>query len=278
VIKTGTSQNPVGKKVCENQPIVVSSPLTVVCLVTQQVIWVTDPKDLARCSKAPQKLRSCNPQSRVYCSRVRTGEIANKPNLVKPYGVVLRSQPVQFSWIGVKGADHYRVVTEGVSIPRTVQFTSDRQIQLKLPTGTIALVVQGMRGNEVIGSSVTTFDVIGIEGSSQLAQQLKLIDGFSGSPEENVLLKLSLFSSKGLVNDAILFLEQHQNLRHSAILLRTLADLYLDVGQLDAAKKNYENAMVLAKQQNNYAEYSKARDGYHAVSSLLLPGTNQQRS
>jgi hypothetical protein len=160
----------------------------------------------------------------MYCPRVRTGEVASKPSLVKPYGVILRSQPVRFSWLQVEGADRYRVVVEGVSSPRSVQVTSNLQTYLKLPAGTVAVVVQGMRGNKVISSAVTTFDVLGLEASSQLAQQLRLIDNFSGSSQEKVLLKLSIFASKDLVNDAILFLEQHPSLRQSPILLRSLGN------------------------------------------------------
>jgi hypothetical protein len=258
---------------------VVSSPLTVACLTTRQVIRIKDPKDLVRCDTAPQKLRSCNPQSRMYCPRVRTGEFSNKPLLVKPYGVILRSKPVQFTWLEVMGADRYRVVAEGIDSPKMKQFTSSLQTQLNLPAGTVAVVVQGMRGNEVISSTVTTFDVLGNAASSQLAEKLKLIDGFVASPQEKVLLKLSIFESKNLINDAILFLEQNQSLRKSPSLLRSLADLYLEVGQLDVSKTYYESAMSLAKQQNDDAEYIKAQEGERSISTLLLqPRPEEQRS
>jgi hypothetical protein len=278
VIETSSMQYPVGKAICENQAIAISSPLTIACLTTRQVIRITDPKDLARCATAPQKLRSCNPQSRMYCPRLRTEVLAKKPTLIKPYGVILRSQPVQFSWMQVEGADRYRIVVEGVSSPRKMQLTNNLQTQLKLPAGTVAVVVQGMRGNTVLGSAVTTFDVLGQEVSSQLTQQLRLIDGFAASPQERMLLKLSIFASKDLINDSIVFLEQYQSLNKSPVLLRTLAELYLDVGQLDAAKKNYVSAMAQAKQQDDQAEYSKAKEGHRLVSSLLQPGANQHSS
>lgn len=278
VIETNITSFPIGKALCKNQAFAVSSPLTVACLATRQVLRIMDPKDLVRCDTAPQKLRSCNPQSRMYCPRMRTGEFTNKPLLVKPYGVILDSKPVQFTWLQVNGADRYRVVTKGVASSKTMQFTSNLETQLNLPAGTIAVAVQGMRGDEVIGSTVTTFDVLGNAASGQLAEKLQIIDGFVASPQEKVLLKLSIFESKNLVNDAILFLEQNQSLRKRPILMRTLADLYLEVGQLDASKKYYESAMALAKQQNDRIEYIKAQEGERTVSTWLLPRPNEQRS
>jgi hypothetical protein len=267
VIETSSVQYPVGKAICENQAIAVSAPLTVACIATRQVIPVKNPKDLERCTTPPQTIRRCDPQSRAFCPRTRTESVASKPTLIKPYGVVVRSKPQEFSWIKVAGADRYRVVLDAVSHPMTKQFTTENRIVLKPPAGTFSIVVQGMQGAEVLSSSVTTFDTLNVQSLRRLDQQLSVVDRFSASATEKVLLKLSVLSNRGLMSDAIALLESQKG--ENAVLIRTLADLYRDEGELEQALATYEKAKTLAKRKGDQEELTNAQEGYRLVSSWL---------
>jgi hypothetical protein len=262
----------VGKAICENQAIAVSAPLTVACIATRQVIPVKNLKDLERCTIPPQTIRRCDPQSRAFCPRTRTESVASKPTLIKPYGVVVRPKLQEFSWIKVAGADRYRVVLDAVNRPMEKQFTTDNRIVLKPPVGTFSIVIQGMSGDKVLASAVTTFDTLTDQSSHKVDLQLTMVDKFSASPSEKALLKVSILSDRGLVSDLIKLLESQSG--ENVVLIRTLAEMYRDEGELEKALANYEKAKSLATRKGDQEELSKAQEGYRLVSSWLQqPGT-----
>jgi hypothetical protein len=257
----------VGKAICENQAIAVSAPLTVACIATRQVIPVKNLKDLERCTIPPQTIRRCDPQSRAFCPRTRTESVASKPTLIKPYGVVVRPKLQEFSWIKVAGADRYRVVIDGINRPMAKQFTNENRLVLKPPDGTFSVVVQGMQGEKVLASSVTTFDTLSEQNLRKVNQQLATVDRMSATPVEKVLLKLSILADRGLVNDAIKLLESQSG--ENVVLIRTLADLYRDEGELTLALNTYEKAKILAGRKGDKEELVRSQEGYRLISSWL---------
>lgn len=261
----GNKQAPKGKALCLDQAIAFTSPVSVACLKTRRVVKVRDTKDLERCIQVPQVLR-CT-AARANCQRARSESVANKPTLIKPYGVVLRPKPIEFTWLAVAGADRYRVVIDSVSRPMVKQFTTVNRIVLRPPVGTFSIVVQGMQGEKVLASAVTTFDTLDDQASRKLDQQLLIVDGFTESPVEKVLFKLSILSDRGLVSDAIALLESQTS--KNVVIQRTLADIYRDEGELEKALSAYEKAKALASGMGDREELTKAQEGYQLVSSWL---------
>jgi hypothetical protein len=260
----GNQQTPVGKALCQGQAITLQSPVVVACLKSRRVVKVKDTSDLEQCNYVPS-IRCTS--SRANCQRTRTETVANKPTLIKPYGVLLQPKPDEFTWLKVAGAERYRVVLDAVSRPMTKQFTTENRLVLKPPAGTFSIVVQGMQGNKVLASSVTTFDTLSDQNLRKVNQQLATVDRMSATPVEKVLLKLSILADRGLVNDAIGLLESQKD--ESAVLTRTLADLYRDEGELEKALATYEKAKTLASRKGNREELTNAQEGYRLVSSWL---------
>jgi hypothetical protein len=261
----GNQQAPVGKALCQGQAITFHLPVVVACVKTRQVVKVKDTKDLERCTQGPTIIRCM--ASRANCQRVRSETVSSKPILIKPYGVILRPQPIEFTWLRVTGADRYRIVIDGINRPMSKQFTSETRIVLKPPSGTFSIVVQGMQGDNVLASAVTTFDTLSDQVSRRLDQQLAIVDRFSTTPAEKVLLKVSILSDRGLVSDSIKLLESQVG--GNVVLIRTLAEMYRDEGELGQALATYEKAKTLAVREGDREELIRAQEGYRLVSSWM---------
>jgi hypothetical protein len=264
-----------GKAMCANQAIKLSTPVQVSCIPTQQLLLVENTDDLMLCKKEPKVERICSYKNREFCTPGRSEGEANKPVLLQPYGVVILPKPVTFRWTKVTGAERYRVIIEGDNSEPVKLITSNTSLKINPTSGnkTISVIVQASVNNSYVANTVTTFDILSQKTSSEIANYLENTEHFSGSPSEKVLLKLSILTHYGLVDEGISLLSNQISSHSSAQQVRTLANLYLSAGLIKEAKATYEKARSIAFKASDYVEIAKSEERIRLINSWLLqPG------
>lgn len=263
----------IGRALCQGDAFAFSSKTRVACIETLLVVVVRTDKDLELCNVPQKRFVSCdptNPEDTRTCEAIGRGSLsANRPLLIAPLGSVLLPQATELNWKAVEGADHYRIVVDGDHI-HTKQTTNDTKMRLQLPEGNVSIIIQAIKREQVLSSSVKTFDVISDDKAKTIAFKLKQIEGFSSPPSEKSLIKVAILNQSELLNESILLLGSKLKYDKSTILIRVLADLYLKTGMLHKSQMQYKEAMRLAEMSNDRHELKKAEEGYKLVSAILF--------
>lgn len=271
-VTSSPKSSDLGRTLCKQQDFELPAKTEAVCRESLLVIAARTAKDLDLCDVPLKRYAPCdptNPNDKRPCEILGRGSLnAKRPLLIAPYGGVLLPQATDFLWKGVDGADRYRIVLDS-DRGRIKQVTNDTKAQLELHEGTVSIVTQAMKGDQVLSSSVRTFDVLSQVTAKAIARKLKQIDDFSSPPSEKNLIKVAILNHDELLNESIGLLENKVDRDKSTILTRVLADLYLRVGMLYQSRSQYKEAISLAEVHNDTSELKKAEEGYNLVSSIL---------
>lgn len=262
----------IGRALCQGDAFSLPSQTQVVCIETLLIVVARTEKDLDLCNVPQKRFISCdptNPKDMRTCEAVGRGSLsANRPILIAPLGNVLLPQATELNWKAVEGTDHYRIVVDGDHI-HTKKITSDTKMRFQLHEGNVSIIIQAIKREQVLSSSVKTFDVISKYNAKMLALKLKRIEGFSSPPSEKSLIKVAILNQSELLNESVLLLGSKLEHDKSTKLTRVLADLYLKIGMLYKSQKQYKEAMSLAEISNDKPELQKAEEGYKLVSAIL---------
>ena len=265
----------VGKVLCKERPFSLAVEAVATCIVTGKRIPVTSTKDLELCESSSPVVSPCapdNPNATSFCIIGRsTQEDKNRPNLIEPYGAVLQAHDVKVSWQGVPGADFYRVVIDA-DRTHTKTNTTNTAIQIPLKEGNLAIIVQAIKGKNVVGSSTNTYDVLSEVKSDLIEKKLSQIDKFVATNSEKTIVKLSFLTLNDLTNDAILLLRNQLNVRRTTQISRFLAEYYLQAGAYYKSQEQYRETIDMAQKNNDRVELTKAENGYKIVSLILESG------
>jgi environmental stress-induced protein Ves len=255
-----------GDQICQNQVITSPARIKVACLAVRRVLWVEDVQDLNQCQQPLPPVRHCAIKPGVKCDPMRTEVSMNKPTLLRPYGITLLSAPSQIAWAPVTGAERYVITILG---KRTSQLSStEPQLNLpKLPeSNTLQFVVEAFAQDRLLGSSITTFNLLSGAQAKQVNADLALIDQLQISPEEKTSLRLAIFAEAGLLDNAIVLAEkQAQAQPNNPVALRQLGDLMLDAGWLENANVAYQKARAIAIKINNPVEIERSESGLRFI-------------
>ncbi|MBW4550234.1 MAG: hypothetical protein KME35_03855 [Aphanocapsa sp. GSE-SYN-MK-11-07L] len=274
VMQSSNDQFKAGDKICRNQAIASPARIRVACKAVRRVVLVESLRDLYQCDQPLPLVRRCVMIPGAPCDPMRTRLSQNKPLLLRPYGVTLLSAPSQIEWAPVTDADRYAITILG---ERTSQLSSTEP-QLNLPKlegrNTLQFVIEAFRHDQLLGSSNTTFNLLGGVQAKQVNADLALIDQLPISPEEKTSLRLAIFSEAGLLDNAIaLSQKQAQVQPNNPVSLRQLGDLMLEAGWLDEATDAYLKAKEIATKLRNQAELERSEAGLQLIANF---GTSEK--
>lgn len=258
-----------GKALCISEAFQFADPVRVACTKSRKVVLVRNKEDLIQCLQPRKPDRPCSLIPQQSCDRMRSAAL-DKPTLLQPFGDTLLDLPKFIRWAPVSGANSYTVT---MLTDQTFKFRSS-QTSLKLPTisvhDSVQFVVEAFRDAELLGSSIKTFNFLDARERRQLEDDLELIRVNRFSEQEQLALRLSIFSEVGLINNGIALVEkQILQKAENPFLIRQLAELYLDAGLYHKAFDAYTKTKKIALKLSDKDEVRKAEDGLRLVASLL---------
>ena len=257
-----------GDGLCQGQISSLESPVKVVCTVARKILWLHQPDDLNQCGQSYPTVRRCTNSTNVNCHGMR-GETSSKPLLIGPYGEILAKAPSKLQWMIVTEADHYAIHVLG---DKTWVFSSI-QNSLKLPsvssTGTIEIIIEAFAQNRVLSTSTTTFNLLELNEVQQVETDIHIVDRMQVSLSEKKVLKLSIYSHAGLIDDSISLVQKEISFHpNNPTNIRLLGDIYLESGLIDDANRSYQKSLEVASRNQDKFEIKRSEWGLRQILAL----------
>jgi hypothetical protein len=257
-----------GDRVCRNQAIASPTRVRVACTTVRRVLWIENTADLSQCEQPLPLLRRCAISPTVACAPMRSELSQNKPLLLRPYGEILLSPPTAIEWAPVTGADRYAVTILGDKTWTLSSAQPHLTLLALSKSGSLQFVIEAFNQDRLLGSSTTTFNLLGAAQAKQVYADLAWVDQLPVTPEEKDTLRESIFSEAGLLENAIaLAKRQAQAQPTNPVALRQLGDLMLEAGWLEDANAVYQKARAIATKIQNQAEIERSESGLRSVAT-----------
>lgn len=194
----------------------------------------------------------------------------NKPILINPYSRVLIDDRPTLKWNPVIDATSYTVYLSGKNVDWAEKVESTKLPypinQPGLQYGnTYKIVVVANRGDSSINDSVAAVSLLSKDDIEQLQKTAKQIEDLNLPKNEEAFYLDSLYMSKSLIDKSIELLKSQIAQSQDPRLHRVLGDRYLEAGVPTLAQEEYQQAEILAKNQEDRVEQSKAEAGLNLI-------------
>lgn len=224
------------------------------------------------CSEGQDEIgeRNCFPGNKSNCHKQKGAGEANKPVLTNPYSRVLIDDRPTLKWNPVIDATSYTVYLSGKNVDWAEKVESTKLPypinQPGLQYGnTYKIVVVANRGDSSINDSVAAVSLLSKDDIEQLQKTAKQIEDLNLPKNEEAFYLDSLYMSKSLIDKSIELLKSQIAQSQDPRLHRILGDRYFEAGVTTLAQWEYQQAEVLAKNQQDQVELSKAKAGLSLI-------------
>lgn len=262
-----------GMRLCSNQSFKKpTSPIWIACIDTRKSFWLVGAEELRNC-EVPLNSKSRLRYNEQFF-RARGANEQNKPSIIRPYGRFMMTTQPTLEWLSVSGAKSYSVTIWGIQ-RQTFQsvdpkLTPKSGMPVLSPGQTYTIIVKAISDGQTLSKSISALNILSEIQTKTVKNELQMIDGSELNPIEKIYRRLSTLSKNQLLDDSIILLETQLSVNSKdPKMYRVLAETYLESGLLYQSKSAYENAIELANNSNNIAEYKLAKSGLEVVDSLM---------
>ncbi len=287
VLTTGFLRFKVASQVCRGDRLQVTTgaEAKLLCFATGQVLVLTSKtySDAAsKCNPAVDRTGSSVAQPTNYLIKPKgPGEGDNI--LIAPYGNTLIETRPLISWVPVPGADAYLVEvgnkTEGwqATVKADTKLLYPPKEPALQPGHAYKITITVMQGDSIISASKKVVNLLSEIDARLTRADVEQIKKLNLPQDEAAYLDLnSIYKARNLLGKSIATLEARVEAgSNNPSIYRTLGDRYLEADLPGYAKRKYEIAATLAKNDANPSELNKAQVGLKAVQVALL---NEQKS
>ncbi len=277
-VKVDNHVFPRGSLLCSGDRIVLANKGTaeVLCYLNRKLLQLTNGiiSEPRKCAPEATEIKPCTREDRSNCP-IPKGSISDSnstPTLIKPYSAVLLNDRPLLSWHAVTTATSYivQISGEGVNWSSTANNSvlpyPKEQAAMRFGNAYKIIVIANCK-NYPIGASKSVVNILSADDVKQVMARVEQIIILGKSRNEDISQDLdAIYMSKGLLNETIETLTSIIKSGHkSPTIYRLLGDRYLQAGFVDNARIEYNKAIEMASNSNNFSEFARAQDGINRL-------------